>query len=174
MQNLVRHLPTQSSCWDEAIFLMIPGTSCPAVFGHLERVTRGDLCPEGGYRAQPREAQNDLVVGAKLYERRGTGLGEYFFSAKTSVASTRTISDCARARFSRPRPSGRSAFAVRRYAPTPIRPYADTPLRRYAPTPIRPYAETPLRPLISCWQTLAALFICRRFAVQPRSVVVCL
>jgi hypothetical protein len=23
-------------------------------FGHLERVTRGDLCPEGGYRAQPR------------------------------------------------------------------------------------------------------------------------
>ena len=23
-------------------------------FGHLERGTRGDLCPEGGYRAQPR------------------------------------------------------------------------------------------------------------------------
>jgi hypothetical protein len=22
-------------------------------FGHLERVTRGDLCPEGGYRVQP-------------------------------------------------------------------------------------------------------------------------
>ena len=23
-------------------------------FGHLDRGTRGDLCPEGGYRAQPR------------------------------------------------------------------------------------------------------------------------
>ena len=23
-------------------------------FGHLERGTPGDLCPEGGYRAQPR------------------------------------------------------------------------------------------------------------------------
>jgi hypothetical protein len=23
-------------------------------FGHLKRGTRGDLCPEGGYRAQPR------------------------------------------------------------------------------------------------------------------------
>jgi hypothetical protein len=23
-------------------------------FGHSERGTRGDLCPEGGYRAQPR------------------------------------------------------------------------------------------------------------------------
>jgi hypothetical protein len=30
------------------------GVNLSLQFGHLERVTRGDLCPEGGYRAQPR------------------------------------------------------------------------------------------------------------------------
>jgi hypothetical protein len=31
-----------------------PGFTLGLQFGHLERGTRGDLCPEGGYRAQPR------------------------------------------------------------------------------------------------------------------------
>ena len=33
--------------------LIVAGHEVPAV-GHLEKVTRGDLCPEGGYRAKPR------------------------------------------------------------------------------------------------------------------------
>jgi hypothetical protein len=33
--------------------LRVARHEAPLEFGHLERVTRGDLCPEGGYRVQP-------------------------------------------------------------------------------------------------------------------------
>ena len=33
--------------------LIVAKHEVPLEFGHLERVTRGDLCPEGGYRVQP-------------------------------------------------------------------------------------------------------------------------
>jgi hypothetical protein len=78
------------------------------------------------------EAENDLLVGAKFYERRGAGLGEYFLSAKTSVASTRTISNCARARFL----DLVLSFSARLSGSA----FADTPLRLHAPTPPRPSA----------------------------------
>jgi hypothetical protein len=35
----------------------------PLEFGRLDRGTRGDLCPEGGYRAQPRVSTLGLTLG---------------------------------------------------------------------------------------------------------------
>jgi hypothetical protein len=39
-------------------------SSIEVQFGHLDRGTRGDLCPEGGYRAQPRVSTLVSTLGA--------------------------------------------------------------------------------------------------------------
>jgi hypothetical protein len=51
------------------------GLALGVQFGHLERGTRRDLCPEGGYRAQPRVSTlGTLKINESALKGREAGL----------------------------------------------------------------------------------------------------
>ena len=53
--------------WENGVCPGIVGHEAPGPFGHLESLVRGDLCPEGGYRTQPRVS---TLIFAHISEER--------------------------------------------------------------------------------------------------------